>query len=684
MNEEDDTCKSKRLKTEDTEDRNDDDIDCNSMMQYDTKDDLTKLEDQLCVMYSIKKDQVSLETKRRATSEHGDMKQMQNCKNGWKKEERISASKDYSDARVRKESVDSSRSRATSISNERFNNDHQHDYYMNGHRKNDYRHGSSSSRSFFKNRSDYESSSSHRLREKSSRMYRDRKYNDYKYDNRYKNDRSRRSYDSKETSGVRTRYGSRERGDLRDRLRHTTSDVEERRSRSGSYKSNKYDNHKLKETAANSEDKRSHKSSKAEIDSRVSFSRTVNTTVEHSVGKSTEQYSAKNELCAPASSAESTSTCATTKDESHLEEGEILDSPNSNLKKNDSAKNSTIQAVEENVAKTIEVEGVSGNAFVGIQGNMESTSYCVKNDLIQLNPADECQPMTTETYFDNFVMNDLHSDKIVVYPSLPSPEIIGGCNNNGDYECEDCIEENVADDVNRPVEETYDFNNESVIRIEEVGNASAEGTTKVDEVTTMLDFANSLPLNVNDIHQTDREVASSASDGITQIKTVPNCDNAHESRVSNENETSHEIPGNNNAGVSRTCLGDHNYVRDTVIDVSDLHAVPGNSERCESASDTAIPKETEAEVNTQSIDTKKTTSTTVKSKKDQSSNKAIVISRRRKAVTLSDNNASMTVLINTESARSSLVVDNSASDKSDTVSKPRACKLARTIKPLCK
>ncbi|XP_032674218.1 uncharacterized protein LOC116845546 isoform X2 [Odontomachus brunneus] len=693
LNEEDDTCKNKRLKTkEDIEDRNDDDIDCNSMIQYDTKDDLTKLEDQLCAMYSIKKDQVPLETKRRATSEHGDMKQTQNCKNGWRKEERISASKDYSDTHVRKGSVDSSRSRTTSISNERFNNDHQHDHYINSHRKNDYRHGSSSSRSFFKNRNDYESSSSYRLREKSSRMYRDRKYDDYKYDSRYKNDRSRKNYNSKETSGVKTRYSSRERGDLRDRLRHT-SDVErsdeERRSRSGLHKSNKYDNHRLKETMANSEDKRSHKGSKTivEIDSRVSSSRTiVNNTVEHSVGKSTEQHSVKNETCEPTSSIESVSTCATTKDESHLEEGEILDSPKSNLKKNDSAKISTIQTVEKNVAETsIQVEGISENASVDIQRNTESTSH-VKNDLTQFNPADECVSMTAETCFNNLMMNDLHSDKIVIYPSLPSPEIIGGCNNNGDYECEDCIEENVTDDANRPVEETYDFNNENVIRSEEVGNASAEDTTKVDEVTTMLGFASSLSLNINNIRQSDHEVASSASDGVTQVETVPNCENAYESRISNRNETFYQIPGNSNAEASHTCLGDHNYVRDTVIDVSDLHVVPNGSERHESAPDTATSKETEAEgtVNAQSVDTKKTTSTTVKSKKDQNSNKAVVISRRRKAVTLSDNNASMTVLINTDSAKLSLVVDNSVSDKSDTVSKPRACKLARTIKPPCK
>lgn len=683
LNEEDDICKSKHLKTENNEDRNDN-IDCNSMAQYDIKDDFMKLRDQLCTAYFVKKKQTQPETKRRANSEYRDTKQAYNCKNRWEKEKRTSATKDYDNTRTRKEIVDSSRSQTVSVSNERLNSDHQQDYYINSHRKNDYRRGSSSSRSSFKNKNDYESSSSYRLWEKSSRGYRDRKYDDYKYDSRYKNDRSRRDYD-KETGDIRTRYSNRERADLRDRSRYTMSDVEERRSRSGSYKSNKYDNDRLKETANVSENKKLHKDSKTmEIDSRGSSSRTVvNTIVDHSIEKNIE-HSAKDELCAPASSTENTLTCAIIEDKSHLEEGEILDSPE---KKNDVTKTSTTQLIEENLVEA-STQVKDANEAMDIKENVKNISHCIKKDVTQLNPDGEYISMTVETCLHNFKINDLHSDKIVIYPSLPSSGVIGGCNNNSDdYEGENCVYENVENDiVNCSVERIYDYNNGNIIS-DEVGNVDVEDTV-VDKVVTMLSLANkSLLSNDNDIHQTDQEdVGNSISNEVMHVKAVSiTCDNVDKSQVSNGNETSYQIPNNSNTEASRTCLGDHNYVRDTAIDASNLDAVFNTLKCREFVSDIeGILKETEGEkMVVQSVDTKKITSTTVKNKKDQNS-KAVVISRRRKAVTLSDNNASMTVLINMDAAKSSHGTDNSVNDKSDTVSKPRACKLARSTKPSCK
>ncbi|XP_014481813.1 PREDICTED: uncharacterized protein LOC106748108 [Dinoponera quadriceps] len=749
LNEENDTCKNKRLKTEDNEDRKDYDTDYNRTAQCDMKDDLTKLEDQLCVMYSYKKDQVPLETKHRASSEYRDTRQARSCRNEWRREERTSSTKDYDDARASKGSVDNSRNHRTA-SNERLNSDNQHDNYINGYRKNDYRHGSSSSRSYSKSKSDYESSSSRRLREKSSRTYRDRKYDDYKYDSRHKSDRSRRGYDSKETGDVRTRYSSRDRGNLRDKLRHTTSDVEDRENKSSSYKSNKYDDRRLKETAANdSEDKRSHRGSKAaiEIDPRTSSNRTVvNTTVDHDVG-SAEQHSAKNEPRASASFAES--TCATdeskdnTRDRSNLEEGEILESPHpSPEKKCDSAKISTARVIEENVAD-LQTEGANEDAPVDIQttyvksggsgqilenstvitkklGEMTETDArqteaavpvsqgdaedTVHVETTWLNPAGE-RAATTDGRNDSDMSNQNSGGNATDYIILDALAIEEVYSNNNDVDdCKNCIDENLRDYSNdgfqARLEEMYDFSNESAVRSEEMGDSNAEGTVvEVDKVDN--------PGTNNDVCQTDREDVQSSKD-TTQVET--NCDNVDKGEVvPGGNETSHQVPDKSNDEVSRACLDDHNYVRDAVIDASVLDtSVPDASvsdafvpnvsvsdafvpdttasalECREPLSSTTMPKESETEetVNNQSVDVKKITLSAMKNKKDRNS-KAVVISRRRKAVTLSDNNASMTVLVNTDSTRPSLV-DNPVDDKSDSVSKPRACKLVRTVKPPCK
>ncbi|EFN80504.1 hypothetical protein EAI_05643 [Harpegnathos saltator] len=725
LNEKDDTCKNKRLKIEDNQNKGDD-IDYNhAIMQYDIKDDFTKLEE-LYFTHSSKRDY--LEMNRRASSEYSGTKQAQKCRNEWKKQEETSSMKDYDNSRTRKGSIDSSRNRGASTSNEKLNSDYHHDDYINGHRKNHYRHGSSSSRSYSKSRSDYESS--HRLREKSSRTCRDRRYDDYKYDSRHRNDRSRRSYDSRET-GVRTRYSDRERGDLRDRLKHTMNDVEDKESRSGSYKSNRYDNRRPKETAATtSEDKRSYKDDKAVVendDSQTSsnqiFVHVIK--VKNSHGESIEQHSAKNETRALVSSAESTSGYAT-KNSSNMEEGEISSSTDCSPKKeSDSTKISMDQVIKgeigANATEITQVEDASGNTAVDQQADHvksrdliphsstvtkqleeaaeidtkqteSATSLSEENaentihvDTMQLNSAGE--HVTDEMYdFLNLDMSKLFSygpaprsvqDHIEPRESSPVTLYFNQNierNNNGDSDCQNCVDENLRDyasDSSVRLEEMYDFNNENNVRSEEIGDVYAEGTVEIDTENN--------PETDNNVHQTDVEdVKSTISKDATQAETV--LDSVDTNQVSGENESSHQIPDNNNAEASRTCLDDHNYVRDTVIDSPNFNAVSSTSECPEVASTTTTAKETETEeANVQSVDTKKTS--TVKNKKDQNS-KAVVVLRRRKVVTLSDSNASMTVLINTDSVRSPFVADNS--DKSDSVSKPRACKLVRAVKPLCK
>jgi len=124
--------------------------------------------------------------------------------------------------------------------------------------------------------------------------------------------------------------------------------------------------------------------------------------------------------------------------------------------------------------------------------------------------------------------------------------------------------------------------------------------------------------------------------------------------------------------INRSCLSDHNYVRDPVVEDSTKNSdtIQTSSEiaNCKAIVE-ATSKETKAEkvVNVQSIDTSKKISAVQKKKIQQA--KRAVISCRRRVVTLSDSNASMIVMMNTDSETSA---DSSVdSNNKDISSKPR-------------
>ncbi|EFN66482.1 hypothetical protein EAG_10976 [Camponotus floridanus] len=366
MNEEDYTHESKRLKI------NEDKIDYDSIVQYELKDDLAqyemkaKFEDRLNAVHSLK-EEISLD-KRRAASEHQDTsKQSRDCINGWKRE-------------------DKSSSRIASTSN------HVSEELHNGYKKNVYSSRYSSRRSYSRSRSDYESSSDHRPRERSNRTY--RKYDDYKYDNQYRTKgrrdyRLKRDYESIENEN-KTRHRSRERGNVAwIKSRHSLSDVEDK-ERSNSYMNKKYENRRIKKTTENvscNKDVQEKDKIAMEIDSRASSSSTiVNNTMNHGAKKTTEQDKIKNKSNRTnhVDSIESTSIYIATKDSSNLEEGEIVDSPE---KKSDLTKISKNHEVE-NDTKIVLMEDVKDKDVPMIVSVTEDKSTTLHDDIItakQLN-----------------------------------------------------------------------------------------------------------------------------------------------------------------------------------------------------------------------------------------------------------------------------------------------------------
>ncbi|XP_024890949.1 golgin IMH1, partial [Temnothorax curvispinosus] len=233
-NEEDDTRRHKRLKMENNEDKTTtEETDYNYLTQYpvtdnsaqyENKDGPVKFENRPNAGHSFKKEEVPFCTGRRASSEYRDTKQDRSCANGWRSDSKNNSTKDHDSSNVKNDLVDSLRnSRTSNYVSERFNN---------GYKKNEYshRHSPPRRRSYSRSRSDYESSSSHRLRERSSRTYREKKHDDYIYDSRYKNERLKKNHESEESDG-KTRYRRGERDVLRDRSRYSSD-----RESSSSYK----------------------------------------------------------------------------------------------------------------------------------------------------------------------------------------------------------------------------------------------------------------------------------------------------------------------------------------------------------------------------------------------------------------------------------------------------------------
>ncbi|KAL6429532.1 hypothetical protein ACFW04_007465 [Cataglyphis niger] len=381
MNEEDGTCGNKRLKIDDDESKiatDEIDYDCtvryelkDNVAQYEMKDNFAKFEDRLNAVHPLKEAKILLD-ERRAASEHQDMaKQSRDYINGWKREEK-------SNSRIASNRVLDEPS---------------------GYKKSGYIYNLS--RSYSRNRSDYDSSSSHRLRERSNRMYRNnRKYDDYKYDNQYRTKRDyrlKRNYESMENES-KTIHKNREHDDVAwDKSKHSSSDVEDK-ERNSSYKNKRYENRRIKETAANIlHNKGLHESDKAaaDINFRTSSGRTLNNTVNHRAKKITEQDKTKNESNIKfinSTEVSSTSTCVEMKDSNNLEEGEIVDSPE---KKIDSAKISKDHKMIENNVKIVLIENKHKDVPM-IASVIDDKSIPFDNDVITAKQLDNVMDISSK------------------------------------------------------------------------------------------------------------------------------------------------------------------------------------------------------------------------------------------------------------------------------------------------
>lgn len=733
MNEEDGTCGNKRLKIDDDEgktttDKTDYTVRYklqDNLVQYEMKDNLAKFEDRLNAAHSLKEEKILFDESRTVSEYQDTAKQSRDCINDWKGEEK---------------------------SNSRIASNRVLDEPCNGYKKSGYRYNPSRRSSYSRNRSDYDSSSSHRLRERSNRTYRNnRKYDDYKYDNQYRTKRDyrlKRDYESMENES-KTIHRSREHGDVAwDKSRHSSSDVENKEGNS-SYKNKRCENRRIEETAANIlHNKRLHERDKAAVDmnSRASSGRTiVNNIVNHRAKKITEQDKAKNESnIKPINLIDSTSTYVVTKDSNNLEEGEIVDSPE---KKIDSEKIFKDHKVIENDVKIVLIENKHKDVPM-IASIIDDKSISFHNNVITAKQLDNLTDISTK---------EIETASCLVQTALKGPREIAELNFSGKNDavvdevrsrnnvehiyksqcnedltvlttctigtieqvCESQYNEdltdltsytigtinqvcdsNVDDDgKSRAEEESKIFVTEIPIKIEKMIDSNTKSATEVriddpkiesainkDKVSNcntespvIIAEANN---SDNSTRKIDDELKSSATEIAEKVETVFNCDieNRDVSQVSIGSGTSRWISGKSNVEMSsHLCLNDHNYVQNPPpVNVSDLNAIresPVNLEYCETVPEAATLKETKAKEKMDvSVDVKKTMSSIVKNKKNQQS-KGIVISRRRRAVTLSDSNASMTVLINTKT--SSNVISNCSNES---VLKPRACKASRTCK----
>lgn len=666
---------AKRIKIEDNKNMTSD-ADYNHVTRYDVKDlaqngvkdDPGKFEDRLDDAHSLTQKQTPFDSKCRAASENKDTKQDKSRTNGWRNDKNSNWAKDR-DLRCRKGSVDSLKnSRVSSTSNE---SDHHRDHYVNGFRKNYHRHDSPNSKSYSRSRSDCPSYESHRLREKSRRMYK-HKY-DCKYDSRYTNDKLRRNYDSKENDS-RTRYGNllRRYDDTSNKFRRSSSDIEDREKRSSWYKSNKYDSRKIKEPARNVSDARSPESDKSAPESNFqASSRTTNIADnEHSAEKSIEQ-TIKNELYETPTKSVNGMPTKITVDTSNLEEGEILDSDSCFEKQSNPVKISRDNKMRENV-KTISIEGkdkVSSMEASNLSKPILSKINARKSEeTIETNSKDCGENFTTDISTIDQVRNS---------------------NDNGDT-CESSFNETKVSStqnitaIQQLRDGNIDDNNRQDYSDKNI-NSISESTVKVDEAdkTTTRNETNNIDVECIKTDEaigskTDREIER--SDNLDRkVEIVPNRnarDDGDECHSSVKSETTRRVSNESKVEASRLCLNDHNYVRNVPVASNPraAHETPVESSIgfTKTVPKTATLKETKGEesVNVRStVGVKKMTFAT-KSKKEEKS-KPVVISRRRRAVTLSDSSASMTVLMNTVKAPA---IDN------DSALKPRACKLVRVCK----
>ncbi|RLU18377.1 hypothetical protein DMN91_008734 [Ooceraea biroi] len=713
-----------------------------NLAQYEVKDNFVKSNDRLDVAHSFKKEHAPFNVMHRTASE--DTKQSRSS-NEWKREERSDYSrKDYDGSRSRKGSIDNWRSyRNTLTSNhvsEGFN-----DEYKNGYRYSlprthskspsrryskspsrkhskspsrryskspsrkhskspSRRYSKSPSRKYSKGRSDHESSSSHRLRERSNRTYRDRKYDAYEYNDRYRNGRLKKDYDSKEYDNNKSRYGNREHGDLRDRYKHSLSDVED-----NFYKNKKYKNRRIKESTPNvSDNKKPCENDKtvAAIDTRASFSRNadVDQNIEH---KTENEPNVKI-----ANSSENTVTRAEM-DLNNLEEGQLLDSPE---KKTNSASILRNNKIANNNAscRTIEnkIKDDSASAFVDDKTNtIISTKQKVDvkvnkaggtRCLPQANPEDNRKVMQTKSSSASDAMSDeknnsnndddvcrLRSNKVST-DDIRDAATIQQMRDNNDDSCKTHGDKKLKSSTESPtkIKDTDNSSREEDNKVENLSKSdieSIESTLKKKEINDLdtesaIKSAELNHINDDNNRNTENEKLenSPVAELTTKVEIEINCDtkNKDETEIQNKNEICNAVSDKSDIEMSRLCLSDHNYVRNVpaVEPATDSDAVqePSVMSDCKTAGKTITLRKTKTKevVDVQSISTSKTTSPIVKSKKNQQA-QGIIISRRRRAVTLSDSKASMTVLMNRNVAKTPAVNPSNYNDYDDPASKPR-------------
>lgn len=668
-----------------------------NLVQYEMKDNFVKFEGRLDVAHHLKEEEVPLD-KRRAASEHQDTTRYnRDCTNGWRREGR-------------------NNSRIASTSNHALEEPN-NGYKKSGHRYNSRR------RSYSRSRSDYESSGSHRLRERSNRTYRNRKYDDYKCDSQYRTKRDyrlKRNYESMEGEG-KTRHRSRERGDSAwDKSRHTSSDLEDKEGTS-SYKSKRYESRRIKETTASVlHNKSLHERDKAEIDFRASSSRTiVNTTVNQSAKKTTEQDKVKNESnIKPINLTKDIPT----KNSCCLEEGEIVDSPE---KKVDSTKiskdhklvenNTKIEDKKEDVSviasiandKSILLQddvitGKQSDKVVDIgtkgaeaascsvqttlkdpeemaESNSPGKNNALVDEMRKCNDVeDTCKSQSNEDLIDSTICTtgmieqvcEVQCNENLTTDSTIDTDI-GTIKQVCDSNVEDeDVKSRVEEESKTSVVEMVDSNTK-VKRIEDPDVESAIHKNKVNESNN-----SDSPITIVEANNSDstRKIDTEESKG-SVAEAVLNCDieSRNENQVPIENETSPRTSGNSNVELNHSCLSDHNYVQDA----PPVKAIQESGRKTILEEAATLKKtKTEEKIDVPSTSgVKRTTSSTVKNKKNQPS-KGMVVMRRRKPVTLSDSNASMTVLMNMN--KTSSVISSNPSN--EPFLKPRACKVLRACK----
>jgi len=651
------------------------------------KDNFTKFNDQLNIAHSFKKEQVPLDRVRRTTE---DIKQSRNNNEREERgEERNDSRRDYDSSRSRRGSIDNLRNyRSTSTSN-RFSEEPNSEY------KDDYRHNPSR-RHYSKSRSDHESSSSHRLRERSNRTYKDRKYDDYEYNSRYRRGRLKRDYVDKEYDNNKSKYNSREYVDLRDRFKYSSSDIED----SSSYKHKKYKYQGIKEPTLNMlENKRPYENDKT-INPRTSLTRNMD--------RNTECKTKDESNIKFAHSSENVATCVAISS-SNLEEGEILDSPkkesDASIPKDNRTANNTAKIIEDKIKSNLIRAIVEDQT--NLQSNVINTKQKVadiktsKSDVVsrlpQANPEDNRKVTQAKSSANNATTDEKHNynkndDTCTAHFNKAS--IDGNRDATSQHMRDnDISEDSCKDGADKKLEGSV---TRSPIRMKETNNPGTKETNKIkklpkSDINSIKSVSEKEKINdhntentgieltklnhFNDDNKTESEKLENppiAKPATTKAQTALNAQNNDEMEAQDKNKNRDGTLDETDVEINRLCLSDHNYVRDPVVEDftkdSDIVQKSSDVTDCKAVAKVAS-KETKAKkvVNVQSIGTSKKTSAIQKKKIQQA--KRAVVSCRRRVVTLSDSNASMIVMMNTDSETSA--ESHADSNNEDISSKPR-------------